>query len=225
MVAAAAQSTVDQVHQQEGEVVEHVAGGDPVVELDGVEQHRLAVDQHDVAEMQIAVAAPHQALARSRSISSGRQGGERVARGVGERSDLRGSKQRRARRAVRRRSARRSRPARRRSRNPSPTRRLVMRLRHRASERVGQRGVDLAAPRPDDRASAFRRSGPSPPPIRPAARRRRWRGVPSRCARDRHHAAIDRRRIRPVDRDLGLAGGFAFVQASNNRETETSPRA
>ena len=47
-----------QIHQWEGEVVEHVAGGHPVVELDGVEQNRVPVDQHDVAQMRIAVAAP-----------------------------------------------------------------------------------------------------------------------------------------------------------------------
>ena len=90
-------------------------------------------------------------------------------------------------------------------------RRRRMRLRHRAAERVGQRVIDARRARPDDRASASRRNGASPPPIPPARLRRRWRGAVGR-ARDRHHAAIDRRRERAVDRDLGLAGALALVE-------------
>src|SRR5262249_19524078 len=48
------------IHQQEGEIVEGVDGSQVVVELDGIEQSRAAVPEHDVAEMQIAVAAPHE---------------------------------------------------------------------------------------------------------------------------------------------------------------------
>jgi hypothetical protein len=60
------QFALDQVHQQEGEIIEHVAGGDPGVEFDGVEQHRRAIEQNDIAKMQIAVAArdPPEALAQ-----------------------------------------------------------------------------------------------------------------------------------------------------------------
>ena len=61
MLAACSQPALEQIHQQEGEIVEHVARGDDRAELDGVEQHRLAVDQHDIAEMQVAVDAPDQA--------------------------------------------------------------------------------------------------------------------------------------------------------------------
>ena len=57
------QSALEQVHQQESQIVEHVAGGDDVAELDGVEQNRLAVDQHDVAEMKIAVNAADETAA------------------------------------------------------------------------------------------------------------------------------------------------------------------
>ena len=57
------QAALEQVHQQEGEIVKHVAGRDDVAELDGVEQHRFAVDQHDVAEMKVAVDAADQAAA------------------------------------------------------------------------------------------------------------------------------------------------------------------
>ena len=71
MFAARPQPALGQVHQQEGEIVEHVARRDQRAELDGVEQHRPAVDQHDVAEMQIAVNAADQAALRARSSRSG----------------------------------------------------------------------------------------------------------------------------------------------------------
>ena len=74
------QPALDQVHQQEGEIVEHVAGGDLGIEFDGVEQHRRAVEQNDIAEMQIAVAArdPPGALARDSSART-RANAPRVA--------------------------------------------------------------------------------------------------------------------------------------------------
>ena len=57
---------LDQIHQQKGEIVKHVARGDAIVEFDGVEQHRLAIDQDDIAEMQVTMAAANKtgALAR-----------------------------------------------------------------------------------------------------------------------------------------------------------------
>ena len=68
------QLALEQVHQQKGEIVEHVARGDDVAELDGVEQHRPAVDQRDIAEMKIAVDAANQpapaALAQQRHDAS-----------------------------------------------------------------------------------------------------------------------------------------------------------
>ena len=54
-----------EVHQQEGQIVERVDGGDGLVELDGVEQQGPAAPQHDVAEVQVAVAAAHVAAARA----------------------------------------------------------------------------------------------------------------------------------------------------------------
>ena len=45
-----------EVHEQEGQVVEHVHGGDGLVELDGVEEDGAAVAQDDVAEVKVAVA-------------------------------------------------------------------------------------------------------------------------------------------------------------------------
>lgn len=54
---------VPQIHQQESEVVENVGGGHLLIEFEAVEQHRLAVDLHDVAQMQIAMAEPHAPVA------------------------------------------------------------------------------------------------------------------------------------------------------------------
>lgn len=49
-----------QVHEQEGEVVKHVARRDQRIEFHRVERNRPAIDQGDIAEMQVAVAAAHQ---------------------------------------------------------------------------------------------------------------------------------------------------------------------
>ena len=59
-VGRAAKAALLQIHQQEGEIVEHVAAGDLVGEFDRVEQGRLAVDEDDVAQMQVAVTAAHE---------------------------------------------------------------------------------------------------------------------------------------------------------------------
>ena len=53
------EAAMPQVHEQEGKVVEHIDRRDLVVELDAVEQARRAVEQADVAQMQVAVAAAH----------------------------------------------------------------------------------------------------------------------------------------------------------------------
>ena len=81
------QAALDQVHQQEGEIVEHVAGGDPGIEFDGIEQHRLSFEQHDIAEMQIAVTAPHEPCALAR-IEQRTQPRQRGACRVAERAHL-----------------------------------------------------------------------------------------------------------------------------------------
>ena len=60
------QSAPEQVHQQEGEVVPDVDARERVVELDGVEQRRRAVEQHDVAEMEVAVQLSHEAAGAAR---------------------------------------------------------------------------------------------------------------------------------------------------------------
>ena len=49
----------DEIHDWESKIIEHVNGRDRRVELDGIEQDGLALDQDDVAQMQVTVAAPH----------------------------------------------------------------------------------------------------------------------------------------------------------------------
>ena len=53
------QSPLAQIHQQESQVVQDVDAGDQVAELDAVEQGWLSLDEADVGEMEIAVAATH----------------------------------------------------------------------------------------------------------------------------------------------------------------------
>src|SRR4029077_1139715 len=57
---------LDKIHQQEGEVVEHIAGGHERIELERVERDRAALDQRDVAEVQITVAAANETLGPAR---------------------------------------------------------------------------------------------------------------------------------------------------------------
>ena len=87
-VGLGAVAAFGQVHQQEGEVVEHVTGGDARIELDGVEQRRCAVEQDDVAEVQVAVAAAHVARGRAdreqRAEAAEQRAGGRRERGDGD---------------------------------------------------------------------------------------------------------------------------------------------
>ena len=46
---------LDQVHEQEGQVIEHVDAGEIIVELDAVEQDRAVAEEHDVGEVEVAV--------------------------------------------------------------------------------------------------------------------------------------------------------------------------
>ena len=55
-VGVVSKSQVPQVHQKEGEIIEHVDCGDLIIEIDAVEQGRPAFEHADVAQMQIAVA-------------------------------------------------------------------------------------------------------------------------------------------------------------------------
>ena len=82
-IGEVAQPARFEVHDQEGEVVEHVDAGDGLVELDAVEQRRPVVDEADIGKMQIAVAAadPSRVAARIEQSRIRRQGG---ARGIGQ---------------------------------------------------------------------------------------------------------------------------------------------
>ena len=62
-VGVTAQTVAVEIHEQEGKIVEHVDEDEAVEEFDGVERHRAAVEHTDIVEMQIAVAAAHEAVA------------------------------------------------------------------------------------------------------------------------------------------------------------------
>ena len=59
-----------EIHEQEGKVIEYVDRSDLVIEFDAVEELRLTVQEADIAQMQIAMAAPDLACASRRSSSS-----------------------------------------------------------------------------------------------------------------------------------------------------------
>ena len=48
-----------EIHQQESQVVQHIDARQLFGELDAIEQQRPSVDQTDIAQMQVAVTAPH----------------------------------------------------------------------------------------------------------------------------------------------------------------------
>ena len=83
-VGVSRQAALAEIHEQEGEIVEHVDRGERIVELDRVEQDGRAVDLDDVAQVQIAVAVAHIASARPR-LEQGRERGERFAARAGKR--------------------------------------------------------------------------------------------------------------------------------------------
>ncbi len=56
------QAKPPQVHQEERQIIENVDRRDFVVELNRIEERRLAVTQHDVAEVKVAMAVANQAL-------------------------------------------------------------------------------------------------------------------------------------------------------------------
>ena len=72
-----------EIHQQEGEIIEHVDAGEGLAELDAVEERRPPVQEDDVAEMKIAVAMPDLALIAS-CVEQGADLREHHARGCGE---------------------------------------------------------------------------------------------------------------------------------------------
>ena len=59
-VGMAGQFSPPEVHHKKRKVVEDVGAGNLVVELDSVEQRRFPVEEHDVAQMKIAVTLTHE---------------------------------------------------------------------------------------------------------------------------------------------------------------------
>ena len=87
-----------QIHQQERKVIQNVAGRDQWAEFDRIEQNRGAVDQNDIAEVQIAMDG-REALHRSErdphrfdmaiiDIEMPQMGGMELLRQLREQSDL-----------------------------------------------------------------------------------------------------------------------------------------
>ena len=87
-VGGGAPPVVQKIHHWKGEVIENVDRGDQGIELDRVEQHRFCFDQHDIGQMQIAMAAPHKTLFAA-PLEQGADRGKCRARGLVEAIDLR----------------------------------------------------------------------------------------------------------------------------------------
>ena len=165
-----------EIHQQEGQIVERVDGGDGLVELDGVEQDGPAAPQHDVAEVQVAVAAAHAARPRRARRELPRRAVELQLRRACEAIDV-GSIERlqaRHRSRQRRRTAGRSAPA--------PSRRAgdggtAMALQHRVGDARAPTRARCPLPKRCCQAAPTDRSGACAPPTRPP---RRCRPMPRR---------------------------------------------
>jgi hypothetical protein len=53
---------MDQIHQREREIVENIRRRNGRIELDGIEQPRCSINQRNIRQMKIAVAAPNETL-------------------------------------------------------------------------------------------------------------------------------------------------------------------
>ena len=51
------------------ELGENVAGGDRIIKLHCIEKSRLATEKHDIAEMQVPMAAPHETTPAANAIA------------------------------------------------------------------------------------------------------------------------------------------------------------
>ena len=56
---------LDQIHQQKCKIIQHIDRGECLVELERVEWHRPALDENDITEVEIAVAATDGTLERA----------------------------------------------------------------------------------------------------------------------------------------------------------------
>ena len=52
-----------EIHDQKGEIVENIRDSKRLVELDCIEENGRTIDQGDIAQMKVAMAAPHLAFA------------------------------------------------------------------------------------------------------------------------------------------------------------------
>jgi hypothetical protein len=208
------QAALPEIHHQEGEVVEDVGGRDRLVELDRVEQHRPPVDQRDVPKMKIAMAAADGTGGAPREKERP-QRRECRAHGRSERRRFVRGKQRRCGQD------------------------LGQRLLEVRAERCGRRSAVTAGgpgvggehrldQRWDDRL------GERAPLSQPVERlvliealevyrpfhhlARAAEAEPAAGTGDRHRAAIERRRIGAVHRNLGLAGPPALLQGRKVHE-------
>ena len=216
-IGGAHEATLGEVHQQEGEIVEHIARCDQRVELDGVEQHRALLDEHDVAEVKVAMSAADQAAPAALRE---------------KRADARvgGTARRRQRSQLGLREKRGHLPERgvvlldivRECRDPGlrfDRARPGVRRGDRAAKRIGQRRVDLArVGQPVERRLLVEAAHLDRPFDRRAGTVQREPAV--RPARDRHHATVDLGSEWPVDLELRLAGLFAAIERRVIQERE-----
>src|SRR6516162_11412904 len=70
-----------EIHQQKGEIIKHVDRSELVREFEAIEQGRPAVEQADVAEMEVTVAAPHFS-GRAPPVEQGSDGREPLQRSL-----------------------------------------------------------------------------------------------------------------------------------------------
>ena len=84
-IGRAIQAAFDQIHEQKRQIVKHVARGDDGIEFQRVERDGLAVDNRDIAEMKVAVAAADQArgAARGKQRTQSCQGHLRISLKLG----------------------------------------------------------------------------------------------------------------------------------------------
>ncbi len=198
------QPEMDEVHEREGEIVEDVGGRNCRIELDGVEQYGLAVEQHDVAEMGVTMAAAHQAFCRTLFQQRHRLGEalmaeaietlDRLARQRGLGTEFRGVAVDDLRdgwqpcRSIR-------------------SLGVQVRITDHIRQRLAKRGRDLAGARQVIEGPALIETGHLDRPFDHFALAVDLRAV--RPARDRNDAAVKHRRMATVDRQFLLAGLLA----------------
>ena len=202
------QPALGQIHQQECQIVEHVARRDQRAEFDGIEQHRPALEQDDIAEMEIAVDAADEA---SRALEQ-----ERMNAGIGRSARAREGVDALGRKQIGRLDkgrdvlvdviCQRFHPG-----TGIDCGRRRVRRRHGSAERIGQCRVDPAGLSQVVEGRPLVETAHLDSPFhRRAGAVEREPAV--RLARDRHDATIDFRRERAVDLKLGLAGLLAQVE-------------